>query len=76
MSKLSSDVERSSSEHPCRISTPLIIHKLADNFSLARIYHDCANFSTGFRSPRALIGFVRWRIQFNPGIAAWFSAIT
>jgi hypothetical protein len=23
-----------------------------------------------------LTGFVRWRIQFNPGSAAWFSAIT
>ena len=66
MSKLSSDVERSSSEHPCRISNPLIIHKLADNFCLAGIYQDCANFCTGFRSPPALIEFVRWRIQFNP----------
>jgi hypothetical protein len=76
MSKLSSDVERSSSEHPCRISTPVIIHKLAGNFSLARIYHDCANFGTGFRSPPALIGFVRRRNKFSPGIGAWFSAIT
>jgi len=39
VSKLSSDVERSNSEHQ-------IIHKLADNFSLARIYHDCANLGT------------------------------
>jgi hypothetical protein len=65
MSRLSSDVEEIPLRTPCRISTPLIIHKLADNFSLARIYHDCANFGTGFRSPPALIGFVRWRNQFN-----------
>jgi hypothetical protein len=76
MSKLSSDVERSNSEHPCRISTPVIIHKLAGNFSLARIYHDCANFGTGLRSSPALIGFVRWRNQFNPIVAVWLSSVT
>ena len=43
--------ERSSSEHPCRSSTPQIIHKLAEIFSFAQIQDDCANFRYGFPKP-------------------------
>ena len=41
-----------------------------------KLCHRGASLTGIRRHPANLTGFVRRRIQFNPGIAAWFSAIT
>ena len=58
--------ERSSSEHPCRSSTPQIIHKLAEISPWPGSITIARTFGMGFRSPPALIGLFRRRNRFNP----------